>query len=148
MHAQTLDWAGGLIDWKSAEYQANGGAYKAHIQWIDIQCDDGSGLSMIGGGGNSTSSKMTKRDKLDNDEDSWKRWLAERAPFSSYVYGSESRAGCHCRCSWLTCLRVANNSAGQIQVGGSTRDTIINSPYSTGLNSEGSGHHERHPSRS
>lgn len=129
-----------MIDWKSAEYQANGGAYKAHVQWINVECGDSSNLGVVSGDGSGNSSSNSTRLAKREDEQNgrlWERWLAERAPtLSSYVYGSELYFEVPFGNATDAIASPANNSAGQIQVSGSDRDTIINSPYSTGLNSE------------
>ena len=143
--AQTIDWAGGMIDWKDPTYVAQGNAFKAHVQWVDIQCYSGSDLNLpFVQGNSSSSSNSTSRLR---ERELWPRAQA----INSYIYGSESLSA---GASLLSVVFVgaypafigeveltnmtfaANNSAGQIGVSGSNAGTIINSAYSTGQNSE------------
>jgi hypothetical protein len=82
--AQTIDWAGGMIDWKDPTYVAQGNAFKAHVQWVDIQCYSGSDLNLpFVQGNSSSSSNSTKRLR---ERELWPRAQA----INSYIYGSES----------------------------------------------------------
>ncbi|ORY79795.1 concanavalin A-like lectin/glucanase domain-containing protein [Leucosporidium creatinivorum] len=100
----------GTIDWAggmidwTTSTYKSQGYYAAHVQWINVECYDDS---------SSNSSRLARRD----DETLWERSLLwERAgAVNSYVWGS-------------------NDTNGQIQVSSSDSATIINSPYSTGLN--------------
>ncbi|SGZ14717.1 BQ5605_C029g10613 [Microbotryum silenes-dioicae] len=108
----TVTWAGGMIDWSKAPFQAR-------IQWISLQCYSGLNLSYEAGNTTSSfnsSSRLAKRE-IGEKSSLWKRGgLVERADsINSYVWG-------------------VNNSAGQIQVTVSNAATIINSVYSTGKN--------------
>lgn len=146
MVAQTIDWAGGMIDWKDPTYVAQGNAFKAHVQWVDIQCYSGSDLNLPFVQGNSSSS--TNSTKRLRERELWPRAQA----INSYIYGSESLSPVGASLfSVFTSERTppfigkieltsttiaANNSDGQIGVSGSNAGTIINSAYSTGQNSE------------
>lgn len=82
--AQTIDWAGGMIDWKDPTYVAQGNAFKAHVQWVDIQCYSGSDLNLpFVQGNSSSSSNSTSRLR---ERELWPRAQA----INSYIYGSES----------------------------------------------------------
>ncbi|GAA5967068.1 hypothetical protein JCM8115_003512 [Rhodotorula mucilaginosa] len=116
----TIDWAGGMIDWKDSTYVAQGNAFKAHVQWVDIQCYSGSDLNLpFVQGNSSSSSNSTKRLR---ERELWPRAQA----INSYIYGSNGEL--------TSSTSVANNSDGQIGVSGSNAGTIINSAYSTGQN--------------
>ncbi|GAA5882417.1 hypothetical protein JCM3774_001833 [Rhodotorula dairenensis] len=105
----TIDWAGGMINWKDPTYVAQNNAFRAHVQWVDIQCYSGSDFNLPFVQGNSSSGNSTNR--LRERAELWPRAQA----INSYVYGT-------------------NNSDGQIGVSGSNAGTIINSAYSTGQN--------------
>ncbi|BGP28262.1 hypothetical protein JCM10295v2_007249 [Rhodotorula toruloides] len=44
-HSQTIDWAGGMIDWSSPAYTSSN-AFTAHVQWVSIDCYSGSDLNL------------------------------------------------------------------------------------------------------
>ncbi|GAA6025595.1 hypothetical protein JCM10207_001203 [Rhodosporidiobolus poonsookiae] len=101
----TIDWAGGMIDWSSAEYTSQG-SYSAHVKWLAIDCYSGSDLALPF----NSSSRLAKRE----DEAAW-LWERQSQTVSSYMWGT-------------------NDTNGQIGVQGSDKSTVINSPYSTGQN--------------
>ncbi|BGP14184.1 putative glycosidase CRH2 [Rhodosporidiobolus nylandii] len=107
----TVDWAGGLIDWSSKEYTSQGGMYTAHVQWLSIECYDGSDFNLpFVASNSSSSSRLAKR------SEAWPElWERAGESVNSYIWGT-------------------NDTNGQIGVSGSDAATIINSPYSTGQN--------------
>lgn len=83
-YRQTIDWAGGMIDWNASEYTSRG-YFATYIKWISIDCYSGSDLDLpyvaSNQSSNSTSSRMGRR-----DESSARLW--ERAnTVNSYVWG-------------------------------------------------------------
>ncbi|GAA5992461.1 hypothetical protein JCM10908_000827 [Rhodotorula pacifica] len=106
----TIDWAGGMINWKDPTYTAQGNSFQAHVQWVDIQCYSGSDLNLPFTQGNSTTSNSTRLRERDFD-----LWTRAPQTVNSYIYGT-------------------NDTTGQIGVSGSNAGTIINSAYSTGQN--------------
>ena len=136
-----------MIDWKDPTYVAQGNAFKAHVQWVDIQCYSGSDLNLpfVQGNSSSSSSSSNSTSRL-RERELWPRAQA----INSYIYGSESLFARFPSSLFLvgaypafigkveltSTTIAANNSAGQIGVSGSNAGTIINSAYSTGQNSE------------
>ncbi|GAA5950014.1 hypothetical protein JCM21900_001365 [Sporobolomyces salmonicolor] len=115
----TVEWAGGMIDWSDPSYVSQG-YFASYVQWLSIDCYNGSTLAYVASNQtatslNSTSSRLAKRDEEEYAE-LLERQLWKRAgAVNSYIYGT-------------------NNTEGQISVSGSNAGTVINSPYSTGQN--------------
>lgn len=114
-----------MINWQDPTYLAQGKAFKAHVQWVDIQCYSGGdfNLPFVQGNSSSLSNSSSSSSRLRERAKVWPR--AQNV--NSYIYGT-------------------NNSAGQIGVMGSNAGTIINSAYSTGQNSASEGANaQNHP---
>lgn len=73
-----------MINWKDPTYVAQGNAFRAHVQWVDIQCYSGSDFNLPFVQGNSSSSSNSTR--LRERAGLWPRAQA----INSYVYGSTS----------------------------------------------------------
>ncbi|GAA6013381.1 hypothetical protein JCM8202_003126 [Rhodotorula sphaerocarpa] len=110
----TIDWAGGMIDWNNPTYVAQGHAFQAHVQWVDIQCYSGSDLNLPFTHGNDSSSSGSNSSRRARERRNDLLWPRAQN-INSYIYGT-------------------NDTQGQIGVSGSDAQTIINSAYSTGHN--------------
>ncbi|CEQ39982.1 SPOSA6832_01574 [Sporobolomyces salmonicolor] len=87
----TVEWAGGMIDWSDPSYVSQG-YFASYVQWLSIDCYNGSTLAYVASNQtatslNSTSSRLAKRDDEEYagllERQLWKRADA----VNSYVYG-------------------------------------------------------------
>lgn len=88
-HLQTIDWAGGMIDWSSPAYTASN-SFTAHVQWVSIDCYSGSDLNLPFVAGNSSSNSTSSRLRQ-RSEDEWPMlWERQSQTVNSYIWGSQS----------------------------------------------------------
>lgn len=122
-----MTWSGGLIDWTNAAYKAQG-YFASYVNWLSIDCYDGSDLDLTFQPSNSTasatsSSAASKKTASSRDRRALAHgggapdaslWARAAQVVNSYTYGT-------------------NDSTGQMGLFGSDAATVMDSATSTGM---------------
>lgn len=77
-----------MIDWNDPTYVAQGHAFQAHVQWVDIQCYSGSDLNLPFTHGNDSSSSGSNSSRRARERRNDLLWPRAQN-INSYIYGSE-----------------------------------------------------------
>lgn len=87
---QTIDWAGGMIDWSQSEYTSKG-YFASNIRWVSIDCYSGSDLDLPFVASNQSTNSSSKSSRMGRrDETAPLLWERADSTVNSYVWGGAS----------------------------------------------------------